>query len=138
MNNMHDFTKELIKLQKRTLQVIENAPNTLGRLAVDDIRQNFKRQGVLTDSGLIRWKPSKAAIREKRRTLVKSGALMGSITYERRGNKVLVGVDLNAVVYAKRHNEGLRKMPKRQFIYLRKAVIREAIADLDHSIKKLG
>ncbi|MCS6821699.1 MAG: phage virion morphogenesis protein [Microscillaceae bacterium] len=54
-----------------------------------------------------------------RHTLVKTGVLSRSLRYRLEADKV---VFYSNVIYAKRHNEGLDGMPKRQFVGMEKSL----------------
>lgn len=135
MADLRDLTIRLTHLQRQCEQAQKAAPAILGNAVANDIRQNFIRQGLMTDNGLQRWKPSEAARKEGRRTLIKSAALMNEVHFEVQGNTAYVGVNNNLIPYAARHNEGLKNMQKRQFIYVRKQVIQDALKELDQIIK---
>jgi phage gpG-like protein len=71
---------------------------------------------------------------KNRAILVKSGRLRRSLRSRRLGN--LAVKIMTDVPYARRHNDGLNKMPKRQFIGYSGKLNRQIIAFLDKNIKK--
>lgn len=111
------------------------APDIIGSEAVALIQRNFAVGGTITDGGVQKWIPSRAAIKEKRKTLIKSGKMLSAINYEKRGNSVLVGVNLESVKYAQYHNEGMRPNIKRQFLYIPQRVFRKAEMEIVKQIK---
>lgn len=103
----------------------------MGVKAKNHFQANFRAQGFV-DIGIDPWKQRKAQDKRNKKTraiLVQSGLLRRSIgILGMPGEKVIVGT--RGVKYAKRHNEGLKGMPKRQFIGNSKKLennIREAI-----------
>jgi phage gpG-like protein len=105
----------IAKLQK----LANNLPLIAGNVVVNETKENFRRQAFFNDA---KWKKRKNNLDPTR------GILIGS-----RGRKEEAGVplwksiqilamDTNSVKvgsrlpYAKRHNEGLKGMPKRQYL----------------------
>jgi hypothetical protein len=87
-----------------------------GGMAVKHFKGNFRAQGFI-DEVLDPWQKRKAPSKKKtsRAILVKTGHLRNSIrVLGMPGDRVILGT--RGIKYAKRHNEGLVKMPKRQFI----------------------
>lgn len=87
-----------------------------GGMAVKHFKGNFRAQGFV-DETVDPWKARKAPEKRKgsRAILVKSGHLRNSIrVLGTPRDTVIIGT--RGVKYAKRHNEGLSKMPKRQFV----------------------
>lgn len=102
---------------KNTLPVI------IGREAVSHFKKGFQK-GVegFTDKGLVKWQEVKRRINPRRpdraaaeRPILtgETGDLGRSIEYEIAGDKAIIYSDVS---YARYHNEGTEKMPKRQFI----------------------
>lgn len=72
---------------------------------------NFEAQGFI-DNNLSRWKKKKKP--DGRKVLVgKTTMLRNTINYKAKTNRVEFGT---LVPYGRRHNEGLKGMPKRQFM----------------------
>jgi hypothetical protein len=136
MKSLKDLTVDLGRLQQKCDEAMKVAPAIIGNMVAQDIKANFMRQGVQTDQGLRKWKPSEAAQKEGRRTLVKSAAMMNEVHFEVQGKTVRAGLDTRLIPYAPRHNEGLKGMPQRQFIYVRKAVLRKAMDQVENMLKK--
>jgi hypothetical protein len=134
MKTLANLVADMSRLRNKTRRMVSSAPKIIGARVSADIRENFMRQGLMTDNGLQRWVPSASAIREKRRTLIDTGALMGGIHYEPTQKTVRVGVDTNEIPYAQKHGEGIN-ITKRPFLYIRKAVINEVKKDLDAILK---
>ena len=83
MKSLKDLTVDLGRLQQKCDEAMKVAPAIIGNMVAQDIKANFMRQGVQTDQGLRKWKPSEAAQKEGRRTLVKSAALMNEVHFVR-------------------------------------------------------
>lgn len=108
-----NFTAVSRKLARARVQI----KNDGGRLAVNHFKGNFRLQGFL-DSAVDPWKRRKLADTKRRSgrgILIDTGTLKNNIrVLGAPGNRVIIGT--RGIKYAKRHNEGLAKMPKRQFI----------------------
>lgn len=104
----------LTKLQADT-------PRIIGNVAVRSIKDNFRMQGYDTGAGVTNWKPRsqatnnrydkrsgvKGSVYQSTNMLLKqTGVLYNSIQYKVTGKLVFVGVDLGAVPYAKKMNDG--------------------------------
>ena len=95
-------------------------PRVIAVTAVNHFKQSF-RDGGFTDDRFDPWKPRKrgnaadARTRRRRAILVDSGDLRRSIRARQYNFRSIV-VGSYGVPYAKRHNQGLDGMPKRQFI----------------------
>jgi len=92
------------QLQQEIQRIIEDLKSPLaskiGKLAVDSVRQNFDEGGRP-----IKWIPSQRAIREHNKTLIDTGALYDSISYEINNNNntiISVGSDIE---YASEMND---------------------------------
>lgn len=84
----------------------------LQEMSVKHFNRSFDRGGF-TDKILNKWRPSARALRTGDKTLQDRGDLRRSIR-GRSGRKMArVVSDLK---YSARHNEGLKDMPKRQFM----------------------
>jgi len=71
---------------------------------------NFEAQGFI-DSGVRSWKPKKK--KDGDRLLIKTSKLRNGIFYKASGTKIAFGTIMK---YGQYHNEGTRKLPKRQFM----------------------
>jgi phage gpG-like protein len=105
-----------------------------GVIAVNHFTKSFS-DGGFTDESLERWKPRKRAERGKSRAvLVKSGRLRRSLRSRRLGNLAIK--IMTDVPYARVHNNGEGRMPKRQFIGYSGQLNRKLLAFIDKNIKK--
>lgn len=100
--------------------------------------ENFRNEGF-TDVALQKWPARKKPDRNaaKRALLVKSGALRRHATKGTvRGKQVDFDLPL---AYARRHNEGLKGMPKRQYVgqsaVLEDRIRRKVVAVLNQRLK---
>ena len=109
------------------------------RIAVDGeqfVSQNFKKEGF-QDGTLKRWAPASPQSRKPKtqNLLVKSGVLRND-TRSR-----VIGEDrvqlINDAPYARRHNEGLDGMPKRQFMGKSKTLNKAIKKQIGKSLRKL-
>lgn len=100
---------KLFQQEKKTL------PAKLGNGAVKFFRSNFDREGFL-DRSVSKWKRRKYRPRGgQKKILTVSGRLKRSIRrLQTSWGRIVIGS--KGVIYAERHNEGLKGMPKRQFI----------------------
>lgn len=121
---------DLQRLEAGVKGIIRKAPQVIGETVAEDIRANFIRQGTLSDEGFEPWIPSMAALKEGRRTLIKTGKLMNSVGYETTLQSAIIGIDTTQVPYAEYAGEGTSKMVRRAFIVLRKEAV-------DGAMKKL-
>lgn len=117
---------------------IDSMVNTMGVMAKNNFTANFRKQGF-EDETVTPWQPRKRAdigrSRGARSILIKSGRLRRSITFRKKGKwSVVIGTD---VPYARRHNEGLNKMPKRQFIGYSGKLNRQIISSFSSKIKRI-
>jgi phage gpG-like protein len=89
-------------------------PIEAGNMAVNHFVKSFKDQGF-TDNNRMSWKSRKSKKDGNRAILVKTGALRRSIrrAYTSWARTV---IQTTGIIYAQRHNEGLKGMPKRQFM----------------------
>jgi len=113
---------------------IDSMVNTMGVMAKNHFTANFRKQGF-EDEAVQAWTPRKKRERAGRAILVKSGRLRRSINFRKKGKwSVVIGTD---VPYAQRHNEGLNKMPKRQFIGYSGKLNRQIISEFSNKIKRI-
>lgn len=100
----------------------------MGMLAVKDSVLNWRRQGYVDGSGVVKkWKPRKKEVVPKRSVLVLSGALRRSPRYMVTGP--LSADIINEQPYALRHNEGLDGMPERRHVNLESKALHDDIDD---------
>lgn len=111
------FEKKIKELQtiKRTI------PKIIGNTALNHFLKGFDDEAFSdTSERSDPWKKRKTLTKRdkvagRRNILVQSGALRRSIVVRRATwNRIIVGS--YGIIYARRHNRGLKGMPKRQFI----------------------
>lgn len=114
---------------KRTL------PTAIGGIMKAHFENSFKKQGF-TDQSFDPWKARKRPEKGKRRAiLVKSGDLRDSISVRSATfNRIVVGS--YGLDYSRRHNRGLRGMPKRQFIGPSKVMNRKIAKLINLELRK--
>ncbi|MFC5408021.1 phage virion morphogenesis protein [Larkinella bovis] len=103
-------------------------------------KQSFRDEGF-TDEILVKWPDisEKAKDRKRRKNgsltpiLTDSGNLGDSIDADIEPGQVVFGSD---VPYAKRHNEGEKGTPKRQFMGPSKALEKKIIDKIDRQLKQ--
>ncbi|RIV21381.1 hypothetical protein DYU11_18420 [Fibrisoma montanum] len=119
----------------------QKVPKIIGIEATKHFKRSFRDEGF-TDDKLEEWddigEPRKV---QKRRAngdlppiLTDSGDLGDSLTYSEEGDKVVVSTD---VPYAQRHNEGLKGMPKRQFMGPSKQLEKKIIGKIEKELAKI-
>jgi phage gpG-like protein len=88
----------------------------IGNAAKSFFVENFRKQGF-DDKNVEKWQPRKKADkRAGRAILVKTGDLRRSII-RNPANRAALSIKISTdLVYAARHNNGLKGMPKRQFM----------------------
>jgi phage gpG-like protein len=103
-------------IEKKARTTLENAMVDIGNAAKSLFVENFRKQGF-DDKNVEKWKPRKKADkRAGRAILVKTGDLRRSII-RNPANRAALSVKISTdLVYAARHNNGLKGMPKRQFM----------------------
>jgi phage gpG-like protein len=103
-------------IEKKARTTLENAMVEIGNSAKSFFVENFRKQGF-DDKNVEKWKPRKKADkRAGRAILVKTGDLRRSII-RNPANRAALSVKISTdLVYAARHNNGLKGMPKRQFM----------------------
>jgi phage gpG-like protein len=103
-------------IEKKARTTLENAMVEIGNAAKSFFVENFRKQGF-DDKSVERWQPRKKADkRAGRAILVKTGDLRRSII-RNPANRAALSVKISTdLVYAARHNDGLKGMPKRQFM----------------------
>jgi phage gpG-like protein len=103
-------------IEKKARTTLENAMVEIGNAAKSFFVENFRKQGF-DDKNVEKWQPRKKADkRAGRAILVKTGDLRRSII-RNPANRAALSVKISTdLVYAARHNNGLKGMPKRQFM----------------------
>lgn len=129
MKTLAELTIDLKRLENGVNKTLEELPKLLGVAVVNDMKSNFTNQSTTTDAGSEKWVPSAAAMREGRKTLIKTGKLMNNISYNAGQRFVIVGIDTSVVKYGVYHNEGMPPQIKRQFITLRKSTVDRVIRE---------
>jgi len=104
------------KIEKGGRTAMERSMILIGNEAKNFFVASFRKQGF-DDKNVQPWKPRKKEGKRKGRAiLVDSGDLRRSIVRE-PVNKTQLSVKISTdLPYAKVHNEGTSKMPKRQFM----------------------
>jgi phage gpG-like protein len=103
-------------IEKKARTTLENAMVEIGNAAKSFFVENFRKQGF-DDKNVEKWQPRKKADkRAGRAILVKTGDLRRSII-RNPANRAALSIKISTdLVYAARHNNGLKGMPKRQFM----------------------
>ena len=106
----------LKQAEKKARKALEAAIVDVGNTAKTFFVENFRKQGF-DDKNVQKWKPRKVADkRAGRAILVKTGDLRRSII-RNPANRAALTVKISTdLAYAARHNDGLKGMPKRQFM----------------------
>ena len=126
--------KKILKQIEAFKPQLNKIVDAAGVLAVTHFTKSFANQGF-TDESLSTWKPRKRSERGKSRAiLVKSGRLRRSLRSKRFGS--LAVKIMTDVPYARVHNNGEGRMPKRQFIGYSGQLNRKIIAMMDKNIKR--
>lgn len=119
-------------------RLMKNMPRIIGNESVKIVKQNFKIQGYDNGLGVDEWAPRddktnaaytrnrgkgqqgiyKGSVFSASKPLLRQTLnLYNNIRYRTIGmSRVFIGGDTGLVPYMRRHNEGLDKMPKRQFM----------------------
>jgi len=106
--------RKIIEATKKFQQVLDEMVTVMGVEAQNHSVKAFRDQGF-TDETLEKWKPRKRPERGRQRAiLVKTGRLRRSIRKVKFGQYSVKVV--SDVPYARRHSEGLDRMPKRQIM----------------------
>jgi phage gpG-like protein len=106
----------LKQAEKKARKAMEAAIVDVGNTAKVFFVDSFRKQGW-DDKNVQKWKPRKVADkRAGRAILVKTGDLRRSII-RNPANRAALTVKISTdLAYAARHNDGLKGMPKRQFM----------------------
>ena len=93
----------------------ENLPRIIANESLNFFLEGFRKGGGQTDAG--RWPARKRTAKRNRgrALLVDTGALRRDVRIRRTSFKSIV-IGTQSIVYARRHNEGLKGMPKREFL----------------------
>lgn len=108
------------KIRRKAKKVKAETPRLIAGEAVTHFKRSFRNQGF-TDTRLDPWKKRKTSNAADRRTkkrraiLIDSGDLRRS-TRTKRASFRTIQVGAYGVFYARFHNRGAGKLPKRQFI----------------------
>jgi HK97 gp10 family phage protein len=107
-------------------------PDKIADVSLGFYKRNYLRQGW-SDKSFQNWRPKKNP--NGLPILVKTGHLKRSFAYSKQGfKKIRI---FNPVSYAKYHNFGTTKMPKRPFIYKSEKMNDEIKTLLIKELKKL-
>jgi phage gpG-like protein len=103
-------------IEKKARTTLEKSMVEIGNAAKSFFVENFRKQGF-DDKNVEKWQPRKKADkRAGRAILVKTGDLRRSII-RNPANRAALSIKISTdLVYAARHNNGLKGMPKRQFM----------------------
>lgn len=102
--------KELEAKQLKTI-----LPRIIANDSLNWFLEGFRKGGGQTDAGSWRERKRTAKRNSGRGILVDTGALRRDVKIRRTTFKSIVLGTLS-IVYARRHNEGLKGMPKREFL----------------------
>lgn len=106
--SFRSFPNPFGELQRRYGQLKATLPAIVSNIAVNEFKENFRRQGYRDDSGaVVPWKKRKSKIDAGRGILTKSGRLRRSLRSAPRPGEARV---VTNVPYAKIHNEGFNGM----------------------------
>ena len=109
-------TLKLLERQLQALtnpQVLHDLHNLAGRDIAELVQAGFAGEH---DPNGDPWLPSKAAQREGRKTLRKTGALQDGIRWKADSRAVIIQTTGKANAYAAYHQYGTRRLPVRQFL----------------------
>lgn len=131
-------TKGRFKI-KENVQAFEKlkveAPLVIANMAMNHFLEGFRKGGFMTNASQSGW-PKRKLEDKGRAILVKSGDLRDSIH-----KKVVTFSDITIatkqVAYARRHNEGLKNMPKREFMGKSKVLNQKIGVKLYQMVKKV-
>lgn len=135
MNNEARKIKQAIKEFKVELN---NMVEIMGTDATSHFKDSFVNEGFTNDS-LTKWPKRKRVDRKRpgRAVLTDRGVLKRSLRYLKKG-KYSVEMHTNkSLPYARRHNEGLDGMPKRQFVGYSGALNKRLREKFDKRIRRI-
>lgn len=133
-----------IEQQIKDFKKIKNAvPKRIGNMALNHFLDSWDNEAFSNRSTADNpWKKRKSMTKADRRTqrnrklLVQTGSLKRSMRVRSANwSKIIVGS--YGVVYASRHNQGLKGMPKRQFIGNSVLLNQKIIRLINNEIKKI-
>lgn len=136
--NRFNFDKKFKEFQK----LKRDAPRLVGNIALNFFLKSFDDESFSNQSaGSDPWQARKTKTKRdrtagRRNLLVQSGALRGSLQV-RRANWKRVEIGSYGIIYASRHNQGLKGMPKRQFIGRSAILDRKIKAVLGKALKQI-
>lgn len=127
--------RKLIEFSKKIEAVVGDFATIAGTEAINHFTLNFRKQGF-DDDGVKKWQPRK---RERKRDsgraiLIKTGQLRRSLI-KRKADKSAVYI-ISSLPYANRHNEGIKGMPKRQFVGDSRKLNRNILRIMDKRIQR--
>tara|TARA_R110002012_G_scaffold271164_3_gene456357 strand:- start:2191 stop:2613 length:423 start_codon:yes stop_codon:yes gene_type:complete len=130
--NKLDFN-DLVRADKH---LKNNVPKIIGERARRFFELSFRKQGF-TDTGFSKWKRRK---RETKRSIGKNilsntGMLKNSIR-RTKTTKKQIRISSVGIPYANIHNQGIGKMPKRQFIGNSETLEKGLQKRIEYEIKK--
>ncbi len=131
---MNNEARKLIKFKNDMIKNHSSFVKIMGNESLKHFNKSF-RDGGFTDESFERWKARKPRSRNDHQLLVDTGRLKNSIRIMNMTNtSVTIGTN---VFYAQFHNEGTRKMPKRQFIGESAKLNRTIVQKISDLIEKI-
>ena len=94
-------------------QTRQDLYNLAGRDVAELVQTGFSEEH---DPNGDPWQPSRAAQREGRKTLRKTGALQDGIRWKADSRRLVIQTTGSANAYAAYHQGGTRRLPARQFL----------------------
>lgn len=105
-----DYDLKVEDIEAKYVKLLKELPQRVSNLAVNDFKDNFRRQGYRSDGGgITKWKKrkrSKSRRDETRAILVKTGKLRRGI---QPAPQPMTARVINRVPYAAAHNEGSKE-----------------------------
>lgn len=116
----------------------KKAPKVIAENSKNWFLEGFRKGGGQTDDSKSGWasRDSKSKRNQGRGILIDTGALRRSVTVLKSSWKEII-IGTQRIPYAKRHNEGLKGMPKREFIGDSKDMNRENKKTLVNLLKRV-
>lgn len=117
-------------------KMLDDMVTEMGNDAVNHFKDSFTNQGF-QDETIEKWAPRKRADRKRpgRGILIDSGKLRRSPVWRKSG-RYSAKISSN-LPYAKRHDEGLDGMPRRQFVGYSGKLNKRLIKKFDTRIKRI-
>lgn len=133
-----------IEQQIKDFKKMKNAvPKRIGNIALNHFLDSWENEAFSDRStGDNPWKrrstKTKADIRtgKNRKLLIQSGALKRSMKV-RSSNWSQIVIGSYGIIYASRHNQGLKGMPKRQFIGRSRMLDQKILKLINNEMKKI-